>query len=147
MISNSWQMDPRLGLPPWEAVPDLFSPNLKKKRDEKQGELGETGDEDERAIASLSETISKVSIWVGWDPSSCLSISNKTPNSYTGTRQLEGKIAFSNNPHLPVLTFYFLACFGGILPQAITHNEAVSRSAVSYSLVVEEIPTPAPSTS
>lgn len=72
-------MDQRLGQPRGEA-PDLFSSNLKKKRLEKKGELNEAGGEGGARYSGTVGNIFEAAIWVGWDPSNCLSIFNKSPS-------------------------------------------------------------------
>lgn len=110
MTSNSWQMDPRLGLTRGEA-PDLFSSNLKKKVKEKKwgAEKG---------------------MWVREHMCCCqrhfqgshlgrvgaleLSVSlQQEPLPYQKNQAVEDKRTFYNKCPPSRLTFHFLGCFGG----------------------------------
>lgn len=80
-------MDRRLGMPRGEA-PLLISFKSQEEKELKKGELSEAGGEDEGAGGTVGN-IFKVAIWVGWEPSNCLSVFTNSP-SHTRRTWLRG---------------------------------------------------------
>lgn len=70
---------------PRGEAPRLISLKSQEEKELKKGELSEAGGEEEGAGGTVGN-IFKVAIWVGWEPSNCLSIFNNSPSPTRRTR-------------------------------------------------------------